>query len=113
MSNGEEKCHRFLSGLNHVIKQPLISCIIIDDYLILVERSRRIEIFRKERIQKNLKVYKFLKLNNSQSQKLQLLRKPNLMVFEVKVILENMKNAKSFIRVSVHQDSTLVSDVIN
>ncbi|KAI0497296.1 hypothetical protein KFK09_020519 [Dendrobium nobile] len=40
--NAEEKCNRFLNGLKDVIRQPLIP-FGIEDYSVLVERARRIE----------------------------------------------------------------------
>ncbi|KAI0497441.1 hypothetical protein KFK09_020668 [Dendrobium nobile] len=40
--NAEEKCHRFLSGLKDIIRQPLIP-VGIEDYSTLVERARMIE----------------------------------------------------------------------
>ncbi|PKU81596.1 hypothetical protein MA16_Dca013027 [Dendrobium catenatum] len=40
--NAEEKCHRCLSGLRDIIRQPLIP-FGIEDYATLVERTRRIE----------------------------------------------------------------------
>ncbi|KAL0919340.1 hypothetical protein M5K25_011428 [Dendrobium thyrsiflorum] len=41
--NAEEKCHRFLSGLKDIIRQPLIP-LGIEDYSTLVESARRIEL---------------------------------------------------------------------
>ncbi|PKU78740.1 hypothetical protein MA16_Dca000083 [Dendrobium catenatum] len=38
----DDKCHRFLAGLKDAIRQPLV-LLRIEDYIVLVERDRRIE----------------------------------------------------------------------
>ncbi|PKU82410.1 hypothetical protein MA16_Dca005415 [Dendrobium catenatum] len=42
IQTAEEKCHKFLSGLKNVIRQPLVP-FEIEDYVVLVEKARKIE----------------------------------------------------------------------